>query len=193
MNLSRLSERSLLALFRVFNRFMVLVWRLGLGAWGNGTRYGGFVMVIGHIGRRTGLIHRTPVNYAPLGGDVYCVAGLGRRADWYRNIMHIPFVEVWLPDGRWAGVAEDVTETGKSASIFRRVIIARGFAAPLFGVNPKHASDEQLEALLAKYRLVRIRLVAATVGRGGPGDLAAAWPLCTFAALLLLLASVLTR
>ena len=193
MNLSRLSQNSLLVLFRVFNRFMVLVWRLGLGSWGNATRYGGYVMVIGHLGRKTGSIHRTPVNYAQIDGNIYCTAGFGRRSDWYRNIMRTPIVEVWLPDGRWAGVADDVTEIKDRAVIFRQVIIASGFAGPLFGVDARRVSEGDLEGLLRKYRLVRIKLVAATTGRGGPGDLAWVWPMATFLLLLSLLVVTLGK
>ena len=193
MNLARLSEDALLLLFKVFNRFMVLLWRLGLGSWGNATRYGGYVMVIRHLGRKTGSIHHTPVNYALIDGDIYCTAGFGRRSDWYRNIMLTPTVEVWLPDGRWAGVAEDVTELKNRAGIFRQLIVASGFAGPLFGVDARRASDDDLEGLLARYRLVRIKMVAATTGRGGPGDLAWVWPLTTFMLLLSLLAMALRK
>ena len=193
MNLSRLSEDALLTLFKVFNRFMVLLWRLGLGSWGNATRYGGYVMVIRHLGRKTGSIHHTPVNYALIDGDIYCTAGFGRRSDWYRNIMLTPTVEVWLPDGRWAGVAEDVTELKNRAGIFRQLIVASGFAGPLFGVDARRASDDDLEGLLARYRLVRIKMVAATSGRGGPGDLAWVWPLSTIVLLLSLLAMALRK
>jgi len=193
MNLSRLSENSLLVLFKVFNRFMVLVWRLGLGSWGNATRYGGYVMVIGHLGRKTGSIHRTPVNYAQIDGNIYCTAGFGRRSDWYQNIMRTPIVEVWLPDGRWAGVADDVTELKDRAVIFRQVIIASGFAGPLFGVDARRVSEGDLEGLLRKYRLVRIKLVAAAAGRGGPGDLAWVWPMATFLLLLSLLVVTLGK
>ena len=193
MNLSRLSQNSLLVLFRVFNRFMVLVWRLGLGSWGNATRYGGYVMVIGHLGRKTGSIHRTPVNYAQIDRNIYCTAGFGRRSDWYRNIMRTPIVEVWLPDGRWAGVADDVTEIKDRAVIFRQVIIASGFAGPHFGVDARRVSEGDLEGLLRKYRLVRIKLVAATTGRGGPGDLAWVWPMATFLLLLSLLVVTLGK
>jgi hypothetical protein len=50
------------------------------------------------------------VNYAIVDGEVYCTAGFGAVSDWYRNIRTNPEVEVWLPDGWWAGVAEEVTD-----------------------------------------------------------------------------------
>jgi deazaflavin-dependent oxidoreductase (nitroreductase family) len=180
LELSTLSSESLRRLFKKFNRFMLLLWRLGLGGWGNGTRFGGQVMVIKHTGRKTGLTRHTPLNYALIEQDMYCTAGFGVSADWYRNLMSDPHTELWLPDGRWSGQAEDVTSATDAAAILRQVIIASGFAGPLFGVNPKHLSEQDLAELLNEYRLIRIRRTAAVTGPGGPGDLAWIWPLTTF-------------
>jgi deazaflavin-dependent oxidoreductase (nitroreductase family) len=184
---SNVTEDQLRRIFKAFNRFMVLLFRLGLGSWGNGTKFGGSVMVIKHTGRKTGLTRLTPVNYATVDGDIYCTAAFGRAADWYLNIIADPQVEVWLPDGRWAGTVEDVTSDEKSAFYLRQVIIASGFAGPLFGVNPKHLSDQDFEELLESYRLIRIRRINALTGAGGPGDLSWIWPLTTFVLLWLLL------
>jgi deazaflavin-dependent oxidoreductase (nitroreductase family) len=187
MDLSNLSEEQLRKTFKSFNRFMMLLWRLGLGSWGNGTKYGGYVMVIKHTGRVTGLTRYTPVNYAIVDGDVFCTAGFGRISDWYRNITVNPQVEIWLPHERWAGVAEDVSEEAGGARYLREVIIASGFAGPLFGVDPRKLSDDDFERLLGSYRLIRIKRTEALTGRGGPGDLAWVWPLATMALTVLLL------
>lgn len=183
----KVSEDNLRGIFKAFNRFMLLLWRLGLGSWGNGTSFGGSLMVIKHTGRKTGLTRHTPVNYAIEDGDIYCTAGFGVVSDWYLNIMANPNVEVWLPDGRWAGSAQDVTNMEGNYSIFRRVLIASGFAGPLFGVNPKKLTDQDLLDLLQDYRLICIRRVNALTGSGGPGDLAWVWPATTFVLLWLLL------
>ena len=137
-------------------------------------------MVITHHGRKTGLLRRTPVNFAMVGEDLYCTAAYGSQADWYRNIDKNPHVEVWLPDGWWNAIAEDVTDIENGAEILRQVLIGSGFAAKVFGLDPYELSDEQLERLLAKYRLVRVRRTEARTGVGGPGDLAWIWPVVTF-------------
>lgn len=187
MEMSPESADRLRTVFKALNRFMLLIWRLGLGSWGNRTRFGGYVMVIKHTGRKTGLLRYTPVNYALVDGDIYCTAGFGRISDWYRNIIANPVVEVWLPDGRWAGVAEDASEATNSASLLRQVIIGSGFAGPLFGVHPDRMTDEELQRLLETYRLIRIRRTGAVTGPGGPGDLAWIWPALTFVLTWLLL------
>ncbi len=185
MELTQISEQRLRAIFKSFNRFMLLLWRLGLGSWGNGTEFGGSIMVIKHTGRKTGLTRYTPVNYAVVDDDIYCTAGFGRVCDWYSNLRAIPQVEIWLPDGRWAGVAEDVSDSKDRGALLRQVIIASGFAGPLFGADPKKLTDADFEKLMDRYRLIRIQRKGAVTGPGGPGDLAWVWPLSTFILLLL--------
>ena len=186
MELSQTTEERLRTIFKFFNRFMVLMWRLGLGSWMIGTKYGGYILVIKHTGRKTGLTRFTPVNYATIDGDIYCTSGFGKSADWYRNIQSNPEVEVWLPNSRWAGVAEDVTDAENRTELLRHVITASGFAGPLFGVNPKNFTDNDYETLLESYRLIRIQRAEALTGPGGPGELAWIWPLTTFVLLWVL-------
>jgi deazaflavin-dependent oxidoreductase (nitroreductase family) len=175
--------------FKYFNRFMLLMWRLGLGPWVNfWPEVVGRIMVITHTGRKSGLKRQTPVNYAVIDGDIYCTAGFGSGADWYRNIMADPEVEVWLPDGWWSGVAEDVSEDEQRLPLLRQVLIAGGFAAPLFGgFNPATATNDELAEATADYRLIRIRRAEARTGPGGPGDLSWVWPLAAMIVLPIML------
>ena len=107
MNVTTQREENMRMAFKLINGFMLGMWRLGLGQFINIWPEGiGRIMVLSHTGRKTGLRRQSPVNYALLGGEIYCVAGFGKRADWYRNMLANPLVEVWLPDGWWAGVAE---------------------------------------------------------------------------------------
>jgi deazaflavin-dependent oxidoreductase (nitroreductase family) len=176
--------------FKKFNRFMMLMWRLGLGSWVNAwPEVGGRIMVITHTGRKTGIKRRTPVNYAIADGEIYCTAGFGSVSDWFRNITANPELEVWLPDGWWAGVAEDVTESETRIPLLRQVLIASGFAARAAGIDPVGMTNEELDTATAGYRLIRIRRTEARTGPGGPGELAWVWPLAT----MLLLPLVLLR
>jgi deazaflavin-dependent oxidoreductase (nitroreductase family) len=173
--------------FKYLNRFMLLMWRLGLGQWLNVWPAGlGRYMVITHTGRKSGLKWRTPVNYALIDDEVYCTAGFGSVSDWYRNIIANPQVEVWLPDGWWAGIAEEVTHPEARLPLLRQVLIGSGFAAYAAGLDPKQMTDEELDAETKDYRVIHIRRVAARTGRDGPGDLAWVWPALVFALLPLL-------
>lgn len=176
--------------FKYFNKFMLSLWRLGFGPWFNLWPEGwGQIMVITHTGRKSGIRYRTPVNYALLDGEVYCIAGFGQVADWYRNLVVNPNVEVWLPDGWWQGVAEDVSASENRSQIMRAVVMASGFAGPLFGVDPRSLDDLALMKATQSYKVVHIQRQAACTGSGGPGELAWIWQLTT----LVLLSLVLLR
>lgn len=175
-------EQRLRQVFKSANRFMLLMWRLGLGEMINMAPDSvGRIMVLTHTGRKTGAKRQTPVNYAIMDGEVYCTAGYGSAADWYRNILKQPQVEIWLPDGWWQGKAEDVSNHPRRGEILRTVLIASGFAAQAFGnIDPHTLSDEDLAAKTGDYKLIRIHRTAACTGPGGPGDLAWIWPVATF-------------
>jgi deazaflavin-dependent oxidoreductase (nitroreductase family) len=177
--------------FRYFNQFMLWMWRLGLGNMINMLpTISGRIMVITHTGRKSGARRQTPVNYCMLAGDIYCVAGFGAGSDWYRNILKDPLVEVWLPDGWWAGNAEDISDSPDRDTLLRQVLIASGFAARAAGIDPHTISDTELEQLTGDYRLVRITRTEARTGPNGPGEFAWVWPLAT---MLLLPALFLRR
>ncbi len=167
--------------FKYLNKFMVSLFRLGLGSWVNAwPEVGGRIMVMVNTGRKSGLARRSPVNYAMVDGEIYCVAGFGSIAHWYRNIMANPNVEIWLPDGWYRGVAEDVTGCPESPYLLRQVIIASGFAARIFGIDHRKLTDEELAQVTEDYRLIHIHRTAERTGAEGPGDLAWVWPLATF-------------
>jgi deazaflavin-dependent oxidoreductase (nitroreductase family) len=181
-------EELLLRLFKQLNRFMLALFRLGLAGFVNAwPSVGGRVMVLTHVGRKTGLRRQTPLNYAVVDGDVYCTAGFGSGSDWYRNILANPEVEVWLPDGWWAGRAADISDSESRIDLLRKVLIASGFAAWLAGIRPRSDPDQKFAAQTETYRLLRIRRSHGLTGRGGPGDLAWIWPLATLILLLILL------
>ena len=134
---------------------MVFMWKIGLGPliniWPDGF---GRIMVIRTVGRVSGKERLAPVNYAEVEGEIYCTAGFGPGSDWYRNIMAAPGVELWLPSGRVRALARDVSEFPQRGFLLRQVIIASGFAAPLFGLDPKKLGDEAFLAATSHYRLI---------------------------------------
>lgn len=131
----------------------------------------------------------TPANYAKIDGAVYCVAGFGPGSDWYRNICANPQVDIWLPDGWWAGYAEDISDSPDRLRLLRAVLVASGFAARVAGINPRTITDSDLDHLTANYRLVQITRTEGRTGPGGPGELAWLWPLAT----IILLPALLMR
>lgn len=183
-------ERRLQQAFKKFNKFMLLMWRLGLGKFINiYPPLFGRILVLTHTGRKTGKIRRTPVNYNIVDGELYCTAGFGSKSDWYRNMLAHPDIEIWLAEGRYTAVAEDVSDHPQRLKIMRAVLIGSGFVAPLMGIDPGKLSDADLDALTREYRLFHLRKVAERTGEGGPGDLNWVW----MAATLILLPLALRR
>jgi deazaflavin-dependent oxidoreductase (nitroreductase family) len=176
--------------FHIMNKtLMVPMWRLGLGKiinmWPD---VFGQIMVVTHTGRKSGDIYKTPLNYIVKNGDVYCIAAFGGKADWYQNVMANPAVEVWLPNGWWAGTAEDVSGREDRLEIIRSVFVASGLAAKAFeGIDPKAIKEDELAFLSNDYKVVRIKRAEARTGSGGPGEFSWIWPLATMALSVLLL------
>lgn len=145
--------------FHAMNHFMVWMWKIGWGKainiWPAGF---GRIMVIKHRGRKSGREYLTPVNYAIVNGEIYCTAGFGSISDWYRNMLVDPRVELWLPEGKRIFCAEDISDSPNRMFLLRQVIIASGFAGPLFGINSKKLDDEKLDAVSKDYRLVHFNL-----------------------------------
>lgn len=144
----------------------------------------GRVLVIKHRGRTSGNTYHTPVNYAIVDGEVYCTAGFGQIADWYKNLMTDPEMEIWMPDGWWAGTAHDITNHPDRLVLMREVIKGSGIVASLFGFNIRSMSDEALDHATQKYRLVHLKREEARTGKGGPGELKWVWPLATMLLLM---------
>ena len=174
-------DKYLPAIFRRFNRFMVLMWKLGMGKLINCyPPVIGRIMVISHQGRGSGSSYQTPINYYPQGEYLYCTAAYGSKSDWYLNVIANPQVEIWLPDGWYTGKAEIMEASEERTEMLRKVLIASGFAAPLFaGIDPKEMDEEQFAAVTADYRLMRISRQSPRTGEDGPGSLAWLWPIIT--------------
>jgi deazaflavin-dependent oxidoreductase (nitroreductase family) len=162
--------------FWILNKFlMVPMIRLGFLPF-LGSPFSGWIMLITTIGRVTGKRRFTPVNYALIDGDVYCLAGFGRISHWYRNLQTNPHVEVLLPSGPLSGRAEDVTDPDKRLHAGRQILKNSGFAAFLFGgSNPFTTSDDQLREKMVDYIVVRIHPTGVGSGVGDPGGLLWVW------------------
>jgi hypothetical protein len=122
-------------------------------------------------------------------GELYCVAGFGAHSDWYRNLVVNPKVEIWLPDGRWLGTAEDVSGCERRLPLLRQVLIGSGAVTYLAGIDPVGLPDETLDAVTSNYRLLHLQRAVALTGSGGPGELAWVWPVTAVCLLVLKLAS----
>ena len=157
------------SIFWFLNKFfMVPVFRLGIGPL-FGNPIWGYMMVLKTTGRKSGKTRYSPVNYAIMNGNIYCMAGWGHIADWYRNLLSNPNIEMILPCGALTGIAEEVTVSAERITILRKVLKAGGFAGFLLGVNPYTVSNEKLAEKTKEIPLIRIRPCGIGSGASDPG------------------------
>jgi deazaflavin-dependent oxidoreductase (nitroreductase family) len=148
--------------------FMVPLFRLGLGPF-VGNPITGYIMVIKTIGRKTGKERFVPVNYAILDGNIYCMAGFGKGTHWYRNLQSQPNIEIIIPSGPLAGVAEDATNSEEATCVLRQLLKNSGFAGFFAGFNPFTISDTDLRERTMDFPLVRVRPTGVGSGAGDAG------------------------
>lgn len=156
-------------IFRILNKFfMVPMFRLGLGTY-FGNPLTGYIMVMKAIGRKSGRIRYTPVNYTLSNGNIYCISGGGKSSDWYRNLMSIPKIEVIMPAGAIFGNVEEVGDPTERKIVIRQILINAGFAGFFEGYNPFTISDADLALKSADLPVLRIHPLGLGNGASDPG------------------------
>lgn len=162
-------EEKLRRAFGYLNRYlMVPLFRLGLAPF-IGSPFGGYIMVLKVIGRKTGKLRYTPVNYAIADGNVYCLAGFGAISDWYRNLLAYPNIEAMMPGGTIAGIADTVTDSAERLRLIRQILINAGSAGFFYGYDPRIVSDERLFESTRDVPVIRLRPYGIGSGASDPG------------------------
>jgi deazaflavin-dependent oxidoreductase (nitroreductase family) len=183
-----MNEDLLRRIFKYLNVFMVFMWKIGLAKFLNiWPKVLGQYLVITHYGRNSGNKYYTPVNFSEIDGDIYCTSGFGIQSDWYKNVLHNPDIEIWTKNGWWHARAEDISNHPQRIAIMRKVLMASGFAAPLFGLNPSQMDDEILFEVTKDYRILRLERMTAQTGNNGPGEYSWIWQLISFFLFFLLI------
>ena len=136
--------------------FMAPMFRLGLG-FIIVNPLTGYIMTLKTKGRKTGKTRYTPVNYAIMGGNVYCMAGFGRRSHWYLNLKANPNIEVILPGRAIAVLAEEVIDPEEGLQAGKLVIRNSGLAGFMEGYNPFNPPEEKLKKTLGRSPIIRLR------------------------------------
>lgn len=72
-------------------------------------------------GRRTGRPHRIEIWFAAHGSTLYILAGGGERADWVRNIMAEPAIELRVGKASMSARGRVVTDPAEAARARRLV------------------------------------------------------------------------
>jgi deazaflavin-dependent oxidoreductase (nitroreductase family) len=78
-------------------------------------RLSGLVLLLTTTGRKSGLPRQTRLQYEKEEGVIYVAAARGQQADWFRNILANPRVEVQFEGQSLRGLAEPITDSTRIA------------------------------------------------------------------------------
>ena len=127
---------------------------------GLGSLAGRAVLLLTTIGRKTGRPRVTALLYDQIDGTIYVASARGTEADWYRNVLANPNVEVSIGSRQFKGRAEPITDLSEIVGFLeRRLQLHPRVAGAVFrlaglGGSP---SREQLREYAKKRGLVAIR------------------------------------
>jgi deazaflavin-dependent oxidoreductase (nitroreductase family) len=174
-------------LFRVLNKFfMVPMFRLGFGPM-FGNPLSGYIMVLKTIGRKTGKVRYVPVNYTIHKGNIYCISGWRKIADWYKNLHANPEVEIMLPGGTLYAHMDEICDPDEKSIIARQVLQNAGFAGFFEGYNPFTISDEALKQKITDLPILRFQPLGLGSGPSDAGGWAWVWSIVATVILIVLL------
>jgi deazaflavin-dependent oxidoreductase (nitroreductase family) len=81
-----------------------------LGRFRSGGKQAELVLVLSNVGRKTGKVHKTPLQYELVDGVFYVASARGQKADWFRNILSNPEVIVEVEGNEFPARAEGITD-----------------------------------------------------------------------------------
>jgi len=118
------------------------------------------ILVLTTIGRKSGRPHVTPLQYERVNGALLVGAARGPSADWYRNLLANPRVQIILSGQHFAAEAQPLTDPARIADFLelrleRHPLMIRTMLL-LHGLPP-WANRHQLEGLAGRLALVLLR------------------------------------
>ena len=133
------------------------------------------MLLLRTVGRKSGLVRETPLGYALIDGRIVVIAGYGRRADWFRNALAHPQVEVVLPGARLRGLAKEITDPDERLAAFCTAIEAMAVVGYLTVGDLGEASPERLEEMAEAFPALAITPTAVLPGPFDPGGVGTRW------------------
>jgi hypothetical protein len=155
---------------------MVTLWKLGLGRLFNlWPAVFGNHLIVKHSDHKNGTPNYSPIHYLESDSMIYFAINQGVNSEWVQNIVANPQVEVWLPDGWYAGQADVVELPSDRLSLLRRSFKSNPISARIAGIEPE-LEDKDFDLAVEDYVLIRVVRQSPRTGVNGPGGLAWLWP-----------------
>ncbi len=126
-----------------------------------GFLFGKRIVMLEHIGRRSGRLRQTPLEVVKRDADAYILcSGTGPQADWYRNISNQPATALWVGTRRFL-VDQRFLTPSEAATVFAGYERAHPKAAArlqqLMGVS-HDGTHEGRVAMVTQIPMVEMRL-----------------------------------
>ena len=86
-----------------------------LSNYGPNSKTASRVLVLTTLGRKSGKPRSTPLQFEQVEGVYYVTSARGEQADWYRNLVACPQVEVHLGSQHFSTTGELITDPGQIA------------------------------------------------------------------------------
>lgn len=155
--------------FRFVNRYLSgPALKAGLGTF-MATSATGSMLVLRTIGRASGRVRETPVNYTVVDGRYVLLAGRGRSADWLRNALAHPDVEVVVNGTVLRGRAVEITDPDERRRAFRAGVEAMPLVARLTVGDLGRLTPDRIDELVAATPVLAITPTAVVAGPFDPG------------------------
>jgi deazaflavin-dependent oxidoreductase (nitroreductase family) len=162
-------------ILRKLYRAPILLYRLGLGK-----LFSKYVMILSTIGRKSGKVRRTPIEYYRSGDIIFAISGFEKTPQWYQNLKAHPYVTLQTNQGTHAMLAR----RPKSAEEWQAVLDYVK-ASPITNmVIPDvvdNLEDPEVQAQIQEWPVVLFEPTAEPCPEPLPVDLFWAWPLILFA------------
>lgn len=116
------------------------------------------VLLLTTTGRKSGLPRVTPLQFEEVDGKIYIASARGAQADWFKNILANPIVQVQAGERQFQARAEPVTDPGRIADFIelrlkRHPIMIR-LIMHLFDGLPLRFTRQELEAFSQEKAMV---------------------------------------
>ena len=112
------------------------------------------VLLLTTTGRKSGLPRVTPLQFEEIDGAYYVGAARGVHADWFRNVVAHPQVEVQIQQKHFGANAEPITDSARIADFLelrlrRHPVMIRAMLLMQGLFQPTRANIERLASTLA--------------------------------------------
>lgn len=121
------------------------------------------VLLLTTVGRKSGQLRLTPLQYEEVDDLIYVASARGKDADWFKNILANPHVQVRIGNRKFDAFAEPVTDPVRIADFLelrlRRHPVMVRMIMHLFDSLPFRFTHADLEAMSCEKAMVILHRV----------------------------------